>query len=87
MTTHELKIWPDFFASVTDGTKKYEIRKNDRDFKVGDFLQLREWNPRAQYYTGRQATVKVTHVTRGSDEPIGDLLSFNVCVLGIEVLV
>lgn len=35
---HELKIAPEYFKDVRTGLKKFEIRKNDRDFKVGDRL-------------------------------------------------
>lgn len=37
---HELKILPEYFEAVTSGRKQFEIRKNDRDFKVGDQLIL-----------------------------------------------
>jgi hypothetical protein len=36
--THVLKIIPKFAVRVLYGNKKAEIRYNDRDFKVGDFV-------------------------------------------------
>lgn len=43
MTRHLLKAWPQFFNPVYSGQKPFEIRKNDRNFKVGDILVLREF--------------------------------------------
>ncbi len=42
---HELKIWPQYYDRVEDGSKTFEVRKNDRSFQVGDTVLLREWNP------------------------------------------
>lgn len=44
--THELKIWPQYFCRVADGTKTFEVRKNDRGFQPGDAVWLREWDPK-----------------------------------------
>ena len=36
MTTHRLKIHEQYADAVLNGTKTFEIRKNDRGYKVGD---------------------------------------------------
>lgn len=56
--THGLKIQPDYFKAVFMGTKTFEIRKNDRGYKAGDVLILKEWVPETKRYTG-----KVTYIT------------------------
>ena len=42
---HELKVWPEFYKALENKTKQFEVRKNDRDFKVGDNLILLEFEP------------------------------------------
>lgn len=42
---HELKIWPQFYRRVADGSKTFEIRDNDRGFQMGDTCELREYDP------------------------------------------
>lgn len=39
---HYLKTEQDYFKSIQDGRKKFELRKNDRDFKVFDSIVLNE---------------------------------------------
>lgn len=69
--THELKTWPGPFIEVLEGRKRHELRKADRDFRVGDRLHLREWIPEPETgparYTGRELLVEVTHVTKAND--------------------
>lgn len=44
--THTLKIHPEFFLAIWDGSKTYELRgEEDRSFAVGDRIILREWDP------------------------------------------
>lgn len=45
MTVHKLKLFPEYFDAVANGIKTFEIRKNDRDYKVGDTLHLYEFDP------------------------------------------
>lgn len=67
MKIHELKSWPKYFEKVVDGSKTFDVRLNDRDFKVGDFLFLREYDPETKQYSGRFQYVRVTYVL-GSEE-------------------
>lgn len=39
--THELKILPEYYEAVKCGKKNFELRKNDRNYFVGDTLLLR----------------------------------------------
>ena len=43
ITTHKLKLNTDYYEDSASGVKTFEIRKSDRNFKVGDILELREW--------------------------------------------
>ena len=59
---HDLKCWPEFFEPLSDGRKRFEIRKeDDRVFCVGDTLRLREWD-KVSGYTGRQVDMDVTFI-------------------------
>jgi len=57
--THILKCWTMPFQAMRDGIKTFEFRKNDRDYHVGEILELHEWNPDTDY-TGRVGFYKVT---------------------------
>lgn len=63
---HELKCLPEYFGCVMDGTKRVELRRDDRGYEVGDHLRLMEWTGDGGY-SGRYCTVRVTHVLRGEE--------------------
>lgn len=64
--THTLKIWPQHFAAVTHPDplrrKSVELRRNDRDYRVGDILRLMEWDPASEQYTSDFCDRVVTHI-------------------------
>ncbi|ESR10644.1 DUF3850 domain-containing protein [Streptococcus iniae] len=63
MTQHMLKCYPEYFEAIMDGTKTFECRYNDRDFKVGDELLLREYDPKKGYtYPYRCIVRKITYI-------------------------
>ena len=57
---HELKIDPKYFVEIQEMKKTFEVRKNDRNFAVGDFLALNEFKDRE--YTGRSLLMRVIYV-------------------------
>lgn len=76
---HELKIYPKYFEAVLDGSKTFEIRKNDRNFHVGDNIFLREWDNIK--YSGRTIFAEITYIL--DDKFIG--LAKDYVALGIKV--
>lgn len=57
---HALRTQEKFFQGVVDGLKEFDIRKADRDFKIGDFLLLREL--RNDKTTGATAACRVVAI-------------------------
>ena len=71
--THQLKCWPQQYEGVVSGRKKCEVRRDDRGgFLVGDVLNLREWDPKQERFTGNETWVEVTHVLHGGQFGIED---------------
>ena len=66
---HYRKIHPENLKAIVAGTKRHEIRKEDRpterNFQVGDYLMLEEWDPELKDYTGVRIETEITHVDRG----------------------
>jgi ParB family chromosome partitioning protein len=42
MTLHTLKVKPEFVPAIVSRAKPFELRKDDRGYKVGDILELVE---------------------------------------------
>lgn len=81
--THELKIAPAAFGAVTSGKKRAEYRLNDRDFKEGDQLHLREYDAKCDEYSGWDAAALVTHVATGPELP---MIPDGYAVLSFELI-
>lgn len=59
--THDLKTIQPYFDALKTGQKRFEIRKNDRDFQVGDYLHLQEYDTE-KGYTGKDLFFKVSFI-------------------------
>lgn len=66
---HEYKCWPQFYEACADGSKSFEIRKDDRPTRprVGETILLREWSKILGEYTGQSCELRVTYVLLGDD--------------------
>ena len=81
---HELKTWPECFWDIVNRRKTFEVRKNDRNFRIGDRLELLEFDPETNKYTGFMAVVHVVFACALPllDEYIGMSIEFGyVCRL------
>jgi hypothetical protein len=66
--THELKTWKVFFEPMWNNLKNFEIRWNDRDYKVGDRLRLMEYDNVERKYTGRFICKTIIYMTDFAQE-------------------
>lgn len=76
---HKLKIENPYFDDVYYGRKKFEVRKNDRGFKVGDRLQLIEI---VSAKIPRYILVDVIYILQGGQFGIDE----NFVVMGIQMI-
>ncbi len=97
-TAHEVKCWPESFEAIHGGFKTCEVRKDDRGYRGGDYLLLREWAPgviaalppagRApfQKYTGRNMMCVITYILREGDAFGSFLAEKDTVILSIQLL-
>lgn len=96
---HDLKTWPEYWRDVASGLKTVELRHNDRDYKEGDILVLREWVPAPTasigisppwggHYTGKVVLAKVRHILLGSgsveEALLEDWVAMSIAVVHVD---
>jgi len=74
---HAIKILPVYYDAVVSNIKHFELRKDDRDYQVGDYIVLKEWSNGE--YTGRETGFKIEYILRNCPE-YG--LMDGYCILG-----
>ncbi len=83
---HTVKSWPKYFDDIWLGVRTHELRKNDRNYKVGDYLQLQRWDPIQEIHTGEVQMMKITSIT-SADIPCAEsagALHKEFCILSIK---
>lgn len=77
---HELKILPEYYKNVKNGNKTFELRENNRNYKVGDCLILKEFNN--NQFTGNQVIVVIKYIL----DQYKDIIKENYVIMSIELL-
>ncbi|MFN3436064.1 MAG: DUF3850 domain-containing protein [Acidovorax sp.] len=86
MKTHIVKSWPKFFIPIASGERTHELRRDDRGYCVGDYLDLKEFEPISGDFTGRSCLVKITSLT-SAIEPCAvseEALNIEFCILSVK---
>ena len=89
MKRHNLKILPQYFEAQVDGLKSFELRKNDRKFKVGDEIKLNEISSKiGDNYkpTGRACLVLITYILHSDHGNEFEGLEPGYCILGTVLI-
>ncbi len=88
MQEHHVRSWPKFFEPISLGQRAHELRRNDRNYEVGDIVHLHEYLPFEARYTKRMQSVRIQSVTSAeapcavSDEGLHpDFIIFSIQVL------
>lgn len=80
---HKIKIYPNHRREIITDGKDFEIRKNDRNYKVGDVVFLNEYDPEKQCLTGDFTVVKITKIYDISD-CFKDTIAFKFVVMYLD---
>ena len=77
---HTKKIQHKYFEDILENGKKFEIRKNDCDYQVGDFVLLVEYD--GEILTNNSIFVEITYVLKDIPE-YG--LDKDYCIFGFKI--
>ena len=77
LKTHDLKCWPEYFEALRNGSKDFDLRKDDRGFAVGDWLRFYEWAPETGY-TGELHLERIAYILRDFEGLVP-----GYCILGL----
>ena len=76
---HKIKLSSKYFDDVKSGRKSFEIRKNDRNYRVNDILIMQEYTESGEY-TDRYIEAVIIYILECN------YLKDGYVALGIEVL-
>lgn len=78
--THELKILEQYANNNREGKKPWELRKNDRNYKVGDWIIFHIIDDKTKQPTGFIYKRKITYLFEGYEYG----LKKGFCIMTVE---
>lgn len=98
MKLHELKIKHNYLLDIARGIKTFELRKNDRDYQVGDLIRFIDVSGKqdqilvpsnvqirkTDYYINENTLYRIVYILKDVPE-YG--LDKDYCILGIKKIV
>jgi hypothetical protein len=78
MITHELKTDNPYFTDIWNGLKDFDIRLNDRNYRVSDFITLNEVGEKQRKIYG-----EIKYILFDYDFPDG--IKKGHCILGLKI--
>lgn len=84
---HYVRSWSHLYDAIDAGFKVHDLRKNDRDYKVGDHLVLQRFDNTTGTFTGEELKVEITYITGRDHVPCAfssAVLDNNYCILSIK---
>jgi hypothetical protein len=84
---HDVKSWSHFFQAIKSGAKVHDLRKNDRNYNIGDIMLFREYDFVGGKYTGNTLEAVITYITdnRVPCAFSSAVLSEGYCILSLRV--
>lgn len=76
--THALKTSPKDFEAIRSGERRFDVRKHDRLFTVGETVIFQEWTDN---YTGQEESFIISWVEEGDGK---NGIKSGYCVFGLK---
>jgi hypothetical protein len=62
MPQHKLKCWTALLRDIWNGKRRFDIRKNDQNFEVGDTILLQEYFPDKDQYGNIEIECRISYI-------------------------
>lgn len=83
---HIVRSWAHIYDAIESGRKTHDLRRNDRNYQVGDTMLLKRFDNVLGRYTGEEMRVLITYITGRDHVPCAvssAVLNNDYCILSI----